>query len=97
MQCWLRLRVVARLVWMPSHALEALPQRPQRSSCALCVLISCFPHFNQSHASPVLPCTGIAAVVKALNPKIQVIGVEPAGANAMCQARRAGWAGGAEG
>ncbi|PRW39107.1 threonine deaminase isoform A [Chlorella sorokiniana] len=28
---------------------------------------------------------GIAAVVKALNPKIQVIGVEPAGANAMCQ------------
>lgn len=30
-------------------------------------------------------------MVKALNPNIQIIGVEPAGANAMCQVRR--WVG----
>lgn len=35
-------------------------------------------------------------MVKALNPNIQIIGVEPAGANAMCQVRAplswVGWA-----
>lgn len=33
---------------------------------------------------------GIAAIVKALKPSIQVIGVEPTGANAMAQVRRLG-------
>lgn len=66
-----------------------------------CDSVQCEPRAGIAAVVPRFPkkrCmalnAGIAAVVKALNPKIQVIGVEPAGANAMCQASCAGWAGG---
>ena len=35
-------------------------------------------------------CTGVATLAKMLNPKIRVIGVEPAGANCMQESLRQG-------